>query len=226
MFLKKIVILFCVILSFLFSCTTDYQIPSYADNTIRVAAVGDSITYGYSIRNRDVNSYPAQLKKKLGTRWSVGNFGMNGATLLKKGNRPYWETEKLSNISEFQPSVIVINLGANDSKSMNWQFRDQFVPDYIELITFFRQLKSNPQIFICYPVPAYPGRFGIRDHIIKNEIIPLINQVAEETGIKIIDLYKALSYKKELFPDTVHPNAEGAELIAETIFLYITDESL
>ncbi len=38
----------------------------------------------------------------------------------------------------------------------------------------------------------------------------------------MIDLYAALSDKKELFPDKVHPNAEGAKLMAETIARAIT----
>jgi sialate O-acetylesterase len=45
----------------------------------------------------------------------------------------------------------------------------------------------------------------------------LLDKVSKETKVKIIDLYTALSGKPEFFPDTVHPNAAGAKIIAETV---------
>src|SRR4051812_1868247 len=63
---------------------TDYSAP------IRVACVGDSITFGYGIKDRDHNSYPAQLGVMLGNKWEVRNFGVNGVTALRKGTRPYF----------------------------------------------------------------------------------------------------------------------------------------
>ena len=38
----------------------------------------------------------------------------------------------------------------------------------------------------------------------------------------IIDLYKPLSNKPELFPDLIHPNAEGARLIAREVYAALT----
>ena len=40
--------------------------PIQATETIKVACVGNSITYGTGITNRDADSYPAQLQKLLG----------------------------------------------------------------------------------------------------------------------------------------------------------------
>src|SRR5579885_3646478 len=60
-----------------------------ADDKIRVACVGDSITYGAGIKDREHNSYPAQLQKLLGDGYEVRNFGVNGRTLLSKGDLPY-----------------------------------------------------------------------------------------------------------------------------------------
>ena len=53
--------------------------------------------------------------------------------------------------------------------------------------------------------------------MIRNEIIPIIKQVAREKGLTIIDLYTALSGRPDLFPDNIHPNAAGAAIIAKTI---------
>ena len=56
---------------------------------IRVACVGNSITYGAFITDRDINSYPAQLQVLLGKEYDVRNFGLSGCTVLDKGNMPY-----------------------------------------------------------------------------------------------------------------------------------------
>ncbi len=51
---------------------------------------------------------------------------------------------------------------------------------------------------------------------------PKIRQVAQEVGATVIDLYKAMSGKPELFPDTVHPNAAGARLVAAEVYRTMT----
>ena len=55
--------------------------PVAAQEKIRVACVGDSITFGSGIRDRQTNSYPAQLGRLLGEKWEARNFGVSGATL-------------------------------------------------------------------------------------------------------------------------------------------------
>lgn len=183
---------------------------------VKVACVGDSITFGAGIKN-PADKYPAQLGVMLGDGWKVENFGVNGATLLKKGNKPYWKVGKFKPAHDFNPDIVVIMLGTNDSKPGNWKFKDEYVSDYVELIKGFQALESKPKVWVCYPVPAYPGRWGITDKVMKKEVIPLIDKVAKEADVPIIDLYSALSNKKQMFPDTVHPNAAGAKIMAETI---------
>jgi len=49
---------------------------------IKVACVGDSITFGSGIADRDNASYPAQLQKLLGDGFEVKNFGVSGRTMI------------------------------------------------------------------------------------------------------------------------------------------------
>lgn len=56
--------------------------------------MGNSITYGYTLPDRETNAYPAKLQKMLGDDYVVGNFGKSGATLLNKGHRPYMQQEE------------------------------------------------------------------------------------------------------------------------------------
>jgi sugar phosphate isomerase/epimerase len=164
--------------------------------TIRVACVGNSVTYGAKIPIREKNSYPAQLG----------------------GDMPYWKEPAFYFAQKFEPHVVIIMLGTNDTKPQNWKHAKAFVDDYVEMIRRFAELESRPRIWIGYPVQAYPGRSGIRDSIINPEVLAKIDQIAAKTGRPIIDLYEALSDKPELFPDRIHPNAAGARVMAETIY--------
>jgi alpha-L-fucosidase 2 len=193
----------------------------------RVACVGDSIVFGAGIENRNQNSWPAVLGRWLGDGWSVRNFGLNGATMLMKGDLPYRKQPIFNQALEFKPDVLIISLGGNDSKHPtdeikdapnNWQYAADYINDYKELIAAFRTQNPKIKIYVCVPLPAYPGRWGINDTTIREEIAPKVRQVAQETGSTAIDLYSAMSGKPELFPDTVHPNAGGARLVAAAVY--------
>ena len=201
----------CVFASTWSACEAAREAPK------RIACVGDSITFGAAIKDRVKNCYPAQLGRMLGEKFEVRNFGVNGATLLKKGDKPYWKLKAYANARDFQPEVVVIKLGTNDSKPRNWKHKEEYFADYMELIESFRKLGSKPVVWLCYPVPAYPGRWGITDKVMKEEVMPRLDEVAKKSGCKVIDLYSALSDKKEMFPDLVHPNAKGATLIAKAV---------
>ena len=193
--------------------------------TIHVACIGDSITYGYSIKNRIKDCYPAQLGRMLGEKWEARNFGVSGATMLKKGDLPYWDQQAFKDALAYNPNVVIIKLGTNDTKPQNWKFKDRFAADYADMIDRFAELPSKPRIWICRPVPAYGERWGISETIIKNEVIPLVNQVARSKHVPVIDLYEPLSSKPELFPDQIHPNAEGAHLMAKEIYAVLTGKT-
>ncbi len=215
-----------MILILFFSCSSiKMELPDN-QQLIRIACVGDSITYGANIRNRHDNSYPSQLAQMLGSGWAVGNFGVSGATLLKNGDKPYWETDYFEAAHLYNPHIVIIKLGTNDSKGGNWRHKEDFISDYLELIKSFSKNERKPKIWICYPVPAFPGRWGISDDIIKNEIKSLIDDIAFLADVEIIDLYSALNGKGDMFPDKIHPNAEGAGLIAKTIFNIIFNDKL
>lgn len=197
---------------------------------IRVACVGDSITYGAGLADRHNESYPFWLGRWLGPGYDVRNFGHSGATLLHKGDLPYIQQKEYRKALAFQPDIVIIMLGTNDSKHRggglpttrpvpeNWQFKADFVRDYESLIADFRRANPDAKIYVCYPTPCFPGQWGIDDKTIHDEVIPLVHQVARQTHAKIINLYAPFSGKKELFPDTVHPNAAGAKLMAARIY--------
>lgn len=190
---------------------------------IRIACVGNSITYGARIENREDNSYPAQLASMLGGESDVRNFGRSGATLLRKGDLPYWDTNEYKNALTFNPNLVFIKLGTNDSKPQNRIYLDdEFTGDYKDLIVSFKKLPSTPQVVLLLPVPVFSSdTTGITSMVLTEKIIPMIRQVAYETGCEIINLYNPFLGLSELVPDNVHPNAEGAKLIARRLYEFV-----
>lgn len=193
-------------------------IAFYSNGQVKVACVGNSITYGSGIENRDKNSYPAKLQALAGEDWQVKNFGVSGATMLKKGDKPYWQQEAFREALIFEPDVVIIKLGTNDTKPQNWQYADQYISNYLDMIEQFETLSSQPKIFICLPVPAFEERWDIRPSVVKKEVVPAVRKIARKTDTHLINLYKPFKKKSELFPDHIHPNAAGAALMAEIIY--------
>ena len=190
-----------------------------------VACVGDSITYGSGIPNASIDSYPAQLERMLqqfDVQWQATNFGVSGATLLRRGDKPYNGLSAYQSALNSEPDIVVIMLGTNDTKSQNWAYKDDFIDDYVRLIDSFSQLPKTPEIWICKPVPVFQENFGIRDPILIEELIPLIDQIVEQTDVHLIDMYAAMQGVGHLYADGVHPNAEGAGLIASSVAAVLT----
>ncbi|MFT3949896.1 MAG: alpha-L-fucosidase [Agriterribacter sp.] len=190
----------------------------YSQNKIRIACIGNSITYRAGIADRETNSYPAQLGNMLGEPYEVRNFGKSGATLLRKGNLPYWDAEEYRQALNFQPNWVFIMLGTNDSKPVNRVFLKEYIQDYKELIKSFRQLPAAPRIVLLLPVPVFStDTTGITASIVRDSILPMVRQTAYETGCEVINLYNLLIDSPQLFPDNVHPSAEGATIVAGRI---------
>jgi len=183
----------------------------------KVACVGDSITEGYGLKDPLVNSYPAQLSKKLGKEWHVKNFGISSATLIETGNFPYTDTQHYIDSLNFEPNIVVIMLGTNDMKAQNIVEIERYVSDYASLITRYRELPSKPFIYICTPPPSYGMMAGITDKKIINDLLPKIKKVSQENNVPLINIYDVLTNKESLFPDTLHPDKDGAKIIADTV---------
>ncbi len=187
--------------------TDDYKHP------VRVACIGDSITQGMGAS--EGFSYPSQLQKLLGENWQVGNYGVSGRTLLKKGDFPYWKERAYQKALNSKPDVVIIMLGTNDTKAPNWKHEANFTADYTELVKSFQNLASKPRIYICRPCPAPNTEDGGINEKGVQEQIKRIDQLAKEMNLGVIDMHAALKDKPETLPDGVHPNNEGAAEMAK-----------
>ena len=185
---------------------------------VKIFANGDSITYGAGSSDGNVKSYAPILAGLLGTNYTVQRDGVSGATLLKKGQPSYFNTQGVQNTIQANPDIITILLGTNDSKPSNWVYRDEFVADYLSLIDTYRALPSGPDIYPCLPPPAEELPSDIRGSVIANEVIPRILEAARQRGLQVIDLHTPfLDTLQSLFPDGIHPNDEGHRIMATRI---------
>jgi acetyl esterase/lipase len=201
---------------------------------VKVACIGNSITDGHGIEMAPQYGYPALLQKKLGDGYWVKNFGVSSRTLLNKGDFPYMNEMAWKDALAFKPDIVVIKLGTNDSKPQNWQHSAEFRHDLQQMITSLRpnivpQSKKkarkkavtdtgSPKIFICTPIPAFKSSWDINEDIIKNEIIPIEQEVAREYGLQVIDLHALFTDGEQMVqPDGIHPNEKGVQRIAEAV---------
>ncbi len=192
---------------------------------VKVACIGNSITAGYLLANPQQNSYPSQLQTLLGDTYAVGNFGLSGATLLKKGHRPYVNTKAFIDVLNFKADIAIIHLGLNDTDPRNWpNYKDNFQGDYQWLIDSLKQGNPKLKIYICKLTPIFSGhaRFksGTRDWYW--QIQDKIEQIAEANKFPLINLNKALNNRPDLFADYLHPDATGAGIIAKTVYQNLT----
>ncbi|HMD54615.1 MAG TPA: GDSL-type esterase/lipase family protein [Phycisphaerae bacterium] len=192
---------------------------------IKVACVGDSITFGI-IPDRLHKSWPAVLQMLLGSDYDVRNFGHSGATMLKNGNLPYWSTQEFKKATAFDPDIVIVMLGTNDSKTYNWTAHgNEFTDDATALIKHFENLPAHPKIFICTPPPALSNRFAIsQDNIVKG-VIPDIQQVATNLNVPVIDIQNQLPKDTKYYnADGIHPNTDGEAYMAQVIVTSIKPE--
>ncbi len=205
------------------------DITVYSDcreDQIKVACVGDSVTYGYGIKNQPDNNYPVFLNELLGDDYHVANFGNIRVTVQPDGDQPYINTYSYSDSIEYDADILIFMLGTNDSKTINWQGAEKFKADYLDLLNSYLSGDKKPKVYLCTPAAALftknktEGKttYGIQPLVI-NEISHIIKEIADEYSYTVIDINSATQNRRELFSkDLVHPNYDGLKAIAQEIY--------
>jgi acyl-CoA thioesterase-1 len=194
---------------------------------IKVACIGNSITVGYGQPPADwpTKSYPAVLGQKLGAAYIVKNFGVSGTTLLKNGNMPYWNRSELAASAAWKPDIVVIALGTNDAKTVNVAHYGDFLADYVAMIQYYDTLSSHPRVFVSLPPTLYVDSvakpiYPTEQHL-ATYLLPKIRAAAVQRHAVVIDVHAATAGHAAMFADGVHPNAAGANIIAQTVYAAI-----
>lgn len=195
---------------------------------IRVACIGNSITYGYLVPDRERNAYPARLQQLLGNGFEVINFGVSGKTALHQGGSSYIATPQYQAALQCSPDIVLIKLGTNDSRPYFRKYIDSFYDHYKELVERFMDLPSHPKVVLLFPVTSFLGKKADEAYNtdIPKYILPVIRRVAAEKKLDTVDLHSVFTDKPQLFPDKLHPDSAGAALIAKQVYRYLSSAGI
>jgi len=205
-------------------CLTVGRIASMKEERRKVACIGDSITYGYQIRDRS-QTYPGILQGLLGEGCSVRNFGNSGRGILRKARkldepRAFMFMPQHRQALEWKPDVVICNLGINDL--IDWdQLGHEFIADYRALLAEYRALAGIPRMLIWHRLaPLFPGHPFHGDERVE-AVNGRIAEVARLEAVETIEMEDPLRGHREWFPDKLHPNEAGAAEIARVTAEYL-----
>ncbi len=196
---------------------------------LRVACLGDSITFGTGVAGRAHNPYPAQLGHRLGPGYEVAAFGCGGATLLRESERPYVETEEFRAALAWGPDVALVILGTNDTcqdkSRRNWIHAGELQDDAWDLVRRLREGREGMRVLLCSPPPIFPQGSAVppsrrqdltdRAPRIADISRTLRDAAAALEGVEFVDLGRALEPSQ--VPDGIHPDSFGAAALAERL---------
>lgn len=190
---------------------------AFKSDIIKVGCVGDSNTYGAEASDRTRYAWPAQIRTMLGSKYETQNFGVNGALMMNHLADAWKNKTAYSDNKAYDPDIIVIALGTNDSKDGYWD-AVKFKNSYIDLINEFKSYSAEPKIYMAIPIKAYSSTWSINDQTIREQVIPTIKNISKEMGLPLIDLYAVTNNIANLMAaDGIHPKDEGLGIMARKI---------
>ena len=187
---------------------------------IRVACIGDSITWGFTLLNPWRQSYPALLQEKLGPGYEVRNFGYNDAAARFDADTPYVSKRAYRESLAWNPDIVLLMLGTNDTKSRNWD-PEIFRRDYRRIVESYRTLPSAPRVILIAPIRVFPVGgipiLGVLPENMENGVRPAIRALAAEMELELVDL-QDLFTDRRYCRDGVHPQRAGTQMLADAIW--------
>lgn len=167
-----------------------------------IMCVGDSITAGYG----NAAPYPTQLQAMVGGRATVVNKGINGE------QTPGGLSRLNGYLLEVKPQYVLILEGANDAIFGVAFSTVKF--NLAKMIDTVRFYNATPILSTLPPNTRDPGIHGYIPGYNK-----AISDLGAGMGVAVIDSYSALAADwANLTQDGLHPNDEGARIIADGFY--------
>jgi len=204
---------------------------------VRVACIGDSITWGYAMTNRVEECYPAQLQRLLGDGYEVKNFGDSGSGVYTQPKRapsgwlPHpWRAGKQAEAAyAYGPDIVVSNLGINDAEIyMNEFIRREdgrpetetglFHREYVALLRAFARDGKMPRVIMWTKLGPTGKGHGQKGTPFAGVMALELEKVAAEVGAETLDMYTPLVPYCEtphFAKDGIHPEGGAQRVIAE-----------
>lgn len=207
---------------------------------VKVACIGDSITFGYGLPDRGNTCYPNQLQillnEKFPGKYEVRNFGNSGRgiyldSMRGREKRGFKWMKEHADATAWKPDIVICNLGINDNGEYIKEYtgarkRGQFVKDYMELLADYKRANKNVKFYIWTKLsPLTEGQRFYRSpepFLMQADL----EEVARRTKATAIDMQEPQRNTMDAVfaVDKIHPNADGAKIIAEATFKALTSE--
>ncbi|MGT2950075.1 esterase [Streptococcus cuniculi] len=200
------------------------EVLTIGNGAIKVATVGDSLTYGYGLENRERDAYPSILADKLGHHYQVSNFGLSGRSLQSTSDYPYLQEKNAQLSLESEADIVIIMIGSNDSRGPYWN-KERFIKEYGELVDRYLKMPSQPDVYLLVPPYVPTSRFGLNNDIVRTELQEIIPRIAEERGLEWINFYPLTERHLEYYSDGLHLTPLGNQLVADRVYAAIMGES-
>ena len=219
---------------------TDDTVAPAADNRIKVACIGDSLTYG----DKAYKGYPVYLQELLGDGYDVRNYGECGAIACDRSTYTsgtdwcYTSTQRYAASKEWKPDIVIMMLGFNDkgshltgSHSVNWKggatssAAAEFRKDYTALVKEYMALGA--QVYISSTPCHNSAKPKAGTGTLAQYINPIIKEVADELSLPFVDTFEFMRpWKDDMYcgtnttgvTDDTHLSAKGYETLGTFMF--------
>ncbi|WP_163714601.1 GDSL-type esterase/lipase family protein [Mangrovibacterium lignilyticum] len=205
---------------------------------VKMAFIGNSITagvYDYGKKDQQV-SYATQFSELMaavyGDTLEILNTGVSGRTMTKHGPQPIWIEPAFKKALDFKPDICLVALGTNDSKPNLYDLvQKEFFHDYQDLIDTFRCINPNITFVVCLPPPIFEGHpyspeSPHNDTLLVKYTIPLIDSIAKNNHLTVVDFHTAFVDRPQYFTDHLHPNIEGHQKMGKILFDQFMEQDL
>ena len=180
--------------------------PQATTNRPKILALGDSLTAGFGLTEKE--SYPYLLQQRLkadGYDYEVVNAGQSGDTSLGGLERADWV------LGQDNARILILELGANDMLRGTSVAR---MKDNLDKI--IRKAKErNLKVLLCGMLA--PPTMGAQ---YQRDFTMAFPDLASEHKVEFLPfLLENIALNKELNQgDGIHPNAEGTKIMADNIY--------
>lgn len=196
------------------------EVLTVGNGAIKVAAVGDSLTFGYGLETRERDAYPCILADKLGPHYQVSNFGLSGRSLQSTSDYPYLAEKNAQLSLQSEADIVIIMIGSNDSRGPYWN-RERFFEEYRKMAEQYRDMPSQPDVYLVIPPYVPTSRFGLNNQIIEEDLQVIIPQIGKELDLPVINLYPLTKGQAAYYSDGLHLTPLGNQVIAEEIYRHL-----
>jgi acyl-CoA thioesterase-1 len=172
----------------------------------RVVVLGDSLTAGLGLL--EMQSYPALLQKKIDTdgyKWEVVNAGVSGDTSAAGLARADWA------LDQGHVKILVLELGANDG------LRGLPPEEMKKNLAAIIEKAQGKRIQVLITGMEAPPNFGPEYTVSFRQVYrDLARQYHTPLVPFLLDKVAGVASLNQ--GDGIHPNVEGAQIVADTVW--------